>query len=917
MGDDGSLVGREAELAALGRALSRGREGAPTVVLIVGEAGMGKTRVIDAALDRHDVTAVTASGDEAETDLDYGVIDQLLRRSPFDHEAVDGMLPPPGSDPLEAGAALLRTLDGFQLDRPLAIVIDDAHWADRASLDALSFTARRLRADPVVFCLACRPEGIDRLPQGLVRLVETTGGRIDLPGLDMAAVRDLASHLLGQQVSAVGAERLREHTTGNPLHIRTLLRELPAEVLDGAGPLPAPRSYATLILARLASCSDDAQELVSALAVVGARAPLATVAAVAGLDDPLAPLDEAVRERLVELVDRPGERSVAFAHPLVRAAVFDDLAPSRRAALHRAAGEAVEGPAGLRHRLAGCAGYDAALAAEAQRVAAAEAERGAHASSARLSMEVARISPVARVRDAAALTAIDQMLLAGDLVGARARRHMVETASESPQRSFLRGRLAYVLGPRREATALLERAWTEVTGPEGEPTDPALAGRIAALLATVAVDRADGREGLLWARRALDLAPSAAAECNHGHMLAMASALQSSVSAGIVELTDALARPPDHPGAVCDLHLGRGVLRLWAHDLPGAADDFGVCLGAWGAGGSLVTRETARFFLAELHYRSGRWDDAVVTAEVAASIVDGSDQVWLAAFSHAAAVFPLAARGEWARAEAHLAAARAAAEETDGGAAALWTMLASLRLADARRDHRGVASVGDLMNDPTRRPFDEGIAAWRADYVEALAATDRLDDAASAADWLASSGEDSPSPFVRAEVARARIAVAATTGDDAGVDAAAKMALSEHAEAPGPFARARLEMTAGRAWCRRGDRELAAPVLAAARNRFALLRAAPWVARAERELGRAGRRPAFATRPAAAPLTPQEQAVTHLVAQGRTNREAAAELFLSVKTVEHHLSKAYAKLGVRSRTELVRMLEPAEPDETP
>jgi DNA-binding NarL/FixJ family response regulator len=412
-------------------------------------------------------------------------------------------------------------------------------------------------------------------------------------------------------------------------------------------------------------------------------------------------------------------------------------------------------------------------------------------------------------------------------------------------------------------------------------------------------------------------------------MLAMASALQNRVDDGITELTRALDDPPAHPAAVSDLHLGRGVLRLWAHDLRGGADDLGVCLGAWGAGGSLVARETARFFLAELHYRAGRWDDAIVTAETAASIVDETDQLWLAGFSHAVAVFPLAARGEWERAEAHLAASRQAATETRGGAAALWTVLAAVRLADSRGDAAGVAEAAAAMNNAARPAIDEGIAAWRADHVEALVATEQVDEARSVAGWLADDGAGSTNPLVRAEVARARVAIGAATGDDDAVDAAAEDGLAGDPEAPGPYARARLELAVGRAWRRRDDggrgRERAEPVLDAARSRFARLGAAPWVARAERELSPASRRTARSrdrdrdpdhdrARQPKAPLTSQEQAVTHLVAGGRTNREVAAELFLSVKTVEHHLSKAYAKLGVRSRTELVRVLSPTGDD---
>lgn len=907
------LVGRGPELAALDAARQRAAGSEPTVVLLVGEAGMGKTELVRSLLATPDIIAVAAAGDQVEMELDYGVVDQLLRDSPLAGDTVSDALPPVGTDALEAGAALLRLVDGLQFGSTLVVAIDDAHWADRMSLDALTFAARRLRADRVLLCVATRPEGLDRLPQGLLRLADSTGGRIELAGLDAPAVRTLAEALRDETVTLPAAERLRAHTAGNPLHIRALLRELPPGVLAGGGPLPAPKSYATLVLARLADCHQAARDLVASLAVIGQRAPLATVATTAGLDDPLAALDEAIAHRLVDMVEAPGERSVEFAHPLVRAAVLDDLPHSRRAEIHRAAAAAIPGAGGLRHRLAGCAGYDADLAAEALATATLEVDRGAYSSAARLSLEAARVAPDPAARDDAMLDALDQLLLAGHVVEVRERRPQVEHAVPSAKRSFVQGRLSYVLGPRRDATRFLEEAWAAVTGPDGEPiddTDQTLAGRIAALLATCAVDRADGDAGIYWARKALGLARVTAADCNHGHMLAMSSALRGRLDEGMTELTQALADPPAHPAAVADLHLGRGVLRLWAHDLRGATDDLRACLGAWGSGGTLVSRETARFFLADLQYRAGAWDDALVTAELAASVVDESDQAWLAAFSHAIAAMPLAARGEWARAEDHLAAAQAAAEAVTGGAAGLWATVARMQLAHAREDDATVLAIGDALAGPRMRVIDEGIAPWRAGYVEALVEGGRLADARSVsermADVAASSG--TPSALVRAEVARAAAAVAGGDEDGAAVESATAPALAEPPDAPGLFARARLELATGIAWRRAGDRRRSAELVEASRGRFADLRATPWVERVDRELLATGLRSAARATSAGTALTAQEQAVCHLVAQGRTNRETAAELYLSVKTVEHHLSRAYAKLGVRSRTALAHVL---------
>ncbi len=919
VGADGP-VARDAERDRLLSALAGTSDPSMSVVLVVGDPGTGKSFLVRDAVARSGAPAVVVEGDPAETGLDYGVLDQLVRRAPPGAPAVDDLVPAPTTDPLAAGATLMRFVDGLSLVRPLVVVVEDAHWADRPSLDALTFAARRLRGDQAVLCVTCRADGLDRLPPGLLRLVDPSR-RIDLSPLDARAVAELAAHVTGARLPTAAAERLTAHTGGNPLHVTTLLRELPAGHLGTGAPLPAPRSYATLVLGRLAGCGAAARRLVEALAVLDRHPALTTVMVVAGLDpgseEGLTALDEALAAEMVVLVEQPGERTLAFAHPLVGAAVRDDQSASRRQALHRAAGAVVSGAAGMRHRLAGCAGHDAAVAEEAGAVARSEAARGAYSSAARLWIEAARVSPDPAWRDDARLHALDNHLLAGDLAAARRDRAHLDEAVESPLRSFIAGRLAYVLGPRSDAEAHLGRAWQEVTR-DVDPIDPELAARIAALRATTAVDRADGAAGLLWARRSLALAHGAAADCNPGHMLAMSCALEGQVRTGIEELSAVLAEPPDGPVALTDLHLGRGVLRMWAHELGPAANDLAACLGTWGTGGVFVARETARFFLAELHHRAGRLDDAIVAAETAVSIVAETDQVWLAAFPHAIAVLPLAVRGEWDRADAHLAASRAAAAASEGGAAGLWAAVAAVRLAESRQDPAGViAACEALGGTPARRlpRMDEAILPWRATFAEALAAVDRIDDARRILDWLERDTDGATNGLVLADVARARIVVDLAAGDlgaAAATAAAARMPAQAGPADPGPFARARLESAASRAWRAVGDADAAAAAATAARGRFESLRAAPWVAVVdELTVGGGRRRPVPVS---GAELTAQEQAVVHVVARGASNREAADELFLSVKTVEHHLSRAYAKLGVRSRTQLagaIRALQPS------
>ena len=221
-------VGRSEEIGALRRVIEIGASGRPTVALVLGASGIGKTTLIEEVL-RLDADAwraavvLRATGDEAEVGLEFGVVDQLVRAAPLAATGRDRFTVPPRTAPLDAGAMLLRAFDDLALDVPLVMVIDDAHLADDASLQALTFAARRLQDDAVTIVLLGRPELVDRLPVGLGRLAQTTGGVVELGGLDRDAVGELAARVLGRPVSAAAAERLRSHTDGHPLHTRVLL----------------------------------------------------------------------------------------------------------------------------------------------------------------------------------------------------------------------------------------------------------------------------------------------------------------------------------------------------------------------------------------------------------------------------------------------------------------------------------------------------------------------------------------------------------------------------------------------------------------------------------------------------------------------------------------------------------------------
>ena len=263
-----TFVGRREELRALEDELEAVRRGEPRVALVQGPPGIGKTTLVERFLDgASDGRVARASGDESEVDLPGGVLDQLLRHAGISLTAPAGHV--------EAGVALLDALGELQADGPVIVVVDDVQWADALSLRALLFAVRRLVSDHVLVLLAVRAGELRALPDGLRKAARTS---LSLEPLGVGEVHDLADGV-GVAISARGARRLHEHSGGNPLHARALLAEVPARGWeDTEFALPAPRSLAELVTARLRAGDEASARLLEAAAVLGLRAPLATAA---------------------------------------------------------------------------------------------------------------------------------------------------------------------------------------------------------------------------------------------------------------------------------------------------------------------------------------------------------------------------------------------------------------------------------------------------------------------------------------------------------------------------------------------------------------------------------------------------------------------------------------------------------------
>jgi DNA-binding CsgD family transcriptional regulator len=859
------------------------------MVWIEGEAGAGKSAFVTKIVT--DLAAPTSvlrmTAEEHASDRPFFVIGQV---------GVGG-----ADGPFAAGLALLERFGHSDGPEPLVVVFEDLHWADRESRLALLIAAQRLDREAMVMLVTSRPEV--RRDDGWDRFCADSSRcrRLILGGLDPEDVVRMGRQA-GMTLTASAADRLHAHTAGRPLYLHTLLREVPqARLLAAEGDLPVPRSLEGAILAGMADLPVGSRRLAEALSVIGEPVPLSVAGQVSGVSRPAEALESLLATGWVTWSPSDLQASVALGHPLYGAALYRDLSPTRRRSLHRAAAQIVGAGSSLAHRVAAADGVDDSLAADLADTARREEHRGARNLAARYLMWASSVGSDRLTAEQHLLKAGRLLILDGQTFRAAELRSRFETCSDTPQRDLVLGMLAWEQGDSARA----ERWLIEAAGglDEGRADDPVA---VAALtqLGELYCTHGRGLQAIEAARLALSLQPGdAGSERAAWLALAIGEATAHGAPAGLDRLGERL---PDSADAVAaedaDLLIVRGTLGFYAGRIAAASADLRVAIRLARQGAAAAQLPRAHMQLAQLLLSRGDWDDAMVHADVALSLVSDQQRVWMEAQAHAALGRLFAGRGQWALATEHVAAASRAAASLGTAEAVFTARIAEAALGRAADEPaRVVSAIGPLVGDDRAIPMATSLAWWPT-LITALIDCKRLDEASTHIARL-ERGADERGLRLTARITGVRAQLSLAAGD---VRAAAS-GLTEAVELlddDDPLLdRADLHHILGRVLLAQGRRRAGLDHLHVAHDLLASVSAEPFVRRVEADLIKAGI-PRSPRAGSPLDLTERERDVVALVAKGLTNKEVAAELYVGDKTVEYHLRNVFAKLGVTSRRQL-------------
>ena len=902
------MVGRELELAAV-RAFLGVRAAEPAALVVAGEAGIGKTVLVREALERAAAAGLrvfSARLAEAEAVLPYVGLGDLFSGLP---EAALEPLPSPQRAAVEAalvrGASevlathalsrgVLELLQREAAGGEVLLCVDDVQWLDRPTAEVLAFALRRLGRVPLRVLAAVRTEDgrSGALPFGLAEWEAVR--RLELGPLSATELGVLLRQRLGLVLPRPRLEVLERVSRGNPM-LALELAEQGYGAADG-GKL----SLARALQVRVGGLAPEARRA-SALAAAALR-PSVELLLRAGAER--AEIDAALASGILVLA---GE-GLSFSHPLLAAAAYELLTPGERRDLHRrlaaASADAVERG---HHVGRATAARDASAAAALERAAVEASALGDHAGAADFLLRAVELAPdpEGEAVSALELQASGELALAGDVEAAAT---VIQRLVARVPAGVLRARARQLLVVCELGSGLsFEGALVELAGALDD------AGNDEAVRAELLVDMSELccalcrlEDAVAHSRLASELAGRAGASATTVAALTILGFAQSVLGQGVPEAAREAVRRWDGTIDVRNSpRMQLGCCCLHAIRFEEAAELFSEELAAAQELGLEPIEVIARGHLSEVQLRAGEWAEAHQNARLAFEHARQAAPPQIVAACSCILAMAKAVLGDHAEARALASAGLREAEAmhdfwwTIGGRAVLG--LVALAEDDLERAVEALEPAWELMVG--RGLGDLSIFPVAHVLGEALAAAGRVQEACA----IAAALEACPvggQPWCRAMAARLSALAAATRGDYATARSELAAALEAHAELPEPFEHARTLHVGGRIERSARSWGTARTLLLEALERFDQLGSARWAEKAAGDLDRLpGRRPA-----SRAELTVRERDVAELVAQGLANKHIAARLFLAPSTVEKTLTRAYAKLGVRSRAELAARL---------
>jgi DNA-binding CsgD family transcriptional regulator len=879
----------------------------PRMVVLTGGPGIGKTALWEAgivAARQSGFWALTARASDAEAELSLAALTDLL----------DGVelgslktLPAPQRRALEV--ALLRVEPGGQppSSRAIAlgflnavrflskgervlIAVDDLQWLDSASRDVLAFAMRRLESESIVFLLATRPGGGIELEQASGE----RGKRIDVGPLSLGAIRALLSQRLGLSLPRHTLRRLVDSTLGNPLFALEFGRSLLEDGLPGAGEeLSVPDRVEELLEVRVVQLSRGMRRLLLAVALTGdlrvSRLPPSIE---------LDAVEEAVEAGVVVI---EGDR-VRASHPLLAAAARKRSSTSQRRELHlELVGMAADEQLRARHLALATSVPDWTIAESVAAAALGAAARGARSVAVELGEHALRLTPAASSERVERLLSLASYL---ETAGEHQRVTDVLTAElpAIPPGSD-RGRAWMLLAEGAHVERVDQYRAHLARALEEAQDDPALRARVVAKMSSAVIAVESIREAEASALEVLPGAREAGPEVERPVLFALAWA-RGLRGRSVDDLCERFAAASEHAGYLAaSPERVAGQRLVWRGELEPARTSFERLRFLADERGELPSYAWAQLHLCELELRIGNFAAAARLLDELGHTSEGE------LFG-----FPVVER-----CQALLAAGRGLPEEAETWAqetiaraeavGAQWDWLEALRARGiaalmAHDTARAVESLRTVWEHTLREGVDEpGAFPVAPELVESLTDIGQPKEAQAVITRLRRLAEHQAHPWGLVTAQRCAAVQKLASGYDEAATRMLDRAAQEYAGLGLGFERARCLLTLGRAQRRYKQWRRARETLELAIASFRALDADGWAQRAQSELARVGGR-----RRADGELTPSEHQVVALAAQGRSNKEIAAALYVTVNTVEVHLSHAYPKLGVRSRAQLAKRL---------